>query len=362
MIVVAKIGSSSTTDAAGRFDEARLNRLAGEVAALRRSGHRVILVVSGAIAAGMLPLRITERPTDVRVLQAIAAVGQPRLMEMLSRCFEAQACVIGQVLLTAFDFGARTQYLHARDTFDRLFELDVVPIVNENDTVAEDEIRFGDNDRIAALVAHLVSADMLVLLTDTVGVLTADPRHDAGASLIEEIHAVDAALESVAGGAGTARGSGGMASKLAAAKIASWSGVRTVIASSDEPNAIERAIAGEPIGTLVHARAERLESRKLWIAFASPAAGKISVDDGAARALLRDGRSLLPVGVRGVIGSFPAGAAVEIVAPDDLVVAKGLSRVDADRLRTIAGLRTDEIPDGVPTEVVHRDDLVLLPR
>ncbi|MFZ4516070.1 MAG: glutamate 5-kinase [Acidimicrobiia bacterium] len=361
MIVVAKIGSSSTTDATGRVDDARLTRLAGEIAALRSAGHRVILVVSGAISAGMPPLGITERPTDVRVLQALAAVGQPRLMEALGQCFAAHDCVIGQVLFTAFDFGARTQYLHARDTFERLFELGVVPIVNENDTVAEDEIRFGDNDRIAALVAHLVSADMLVLLTDTPGVFTADPRHDETASLIEEIHAVDAAVEAVVGGAGTARGSGGMVSKLAAAKIAAWSGVRAVIASSEEPEAIARAIAGEPIGTLVHPRAERLESRKLWIAFACPAHGQVTVDAGAAEALLSNGRSLLPVGVRAVDGVFAAGTAVEVLGPNGSVIAKGLSRYDADRLRSVAGMQSQNLPDGIAAEVIHRDDLVVLP-
>lgn len=361
MIVVVKVGTSSTTDEAGRLDGAFLARFAGEVAAQKAAGHQVVLVVSGAIAAGMPALGLDARPTDVCTLQAIAAVGQPRLMELISNLFAGHGCVAGQVLLTAFDFGARSQYLHARDTIERLIDLGVVPVVNENDTVAEDEIRFGDNDRLAALVSHLLGAELLVLLTDTEGVLTADPRIDDNATLIEEIVAVDAALEAVAGGAGTERGSGGMASKLAAAKIAAWSGVRTVIASSREPDALDTAISGGAVGTLVHARSERLESRKLWIAFARRAEGRITIDDGAVRALVAGHSSLLAVGVQSVDGTFAAGAAVEIAGPDGRVVAKGITSYGADGLRSVAGLRTDALPEGAPDEVVHRDDLVVLP-
>jgi glutamate 5-kinase len=255
----------------------------------------------------------------------------------------------------------RTQYLHARETLRRLLDLGVVPVVNENDTVADDEIRYGDNDRLAALVSHLVGADLLVLLTDTAGIFTADPRLDAGASLIEEIAEVDAALEAVAGGTGTARGSGGMATKLAAARIAAWSGVRAVIAAADTPDVVSAAIAGRPVGTVVRARAERLPSRKLWIAFARAASGRIVVDDGARRALCRDHRSLLPAGVLGVEGGFEADDAVEIVDGSGVPFAKGLVRYASTVLERVAGRQTSELGDGLPHEVVHRDDLVVLP-
>ena len=240
-----------------------------------------------------------------------------------------------------------------------LLDLRVLPIVNENDTVADDEIRYGDNDRLAALVSHLLGADVLLMLTDTAGVFTADPRRDDDASLIEEIIEVDAALEAVAGGAGTDRGSGGMASKLAAAKIAAWSGVRAVIASASAPSVVADALAGRPVGTSFHA-AQRLPSRKLWIAFARASEGQIVVDAGARRALVERGKSLLLAGVRGVEGDFDADAAVEIVDETGAVFAKGLSRYTSVLLRAHRGRQTAELPDGLPHEVVHRDDLVVL--
>jgi glutamate 5-kinase len=282
-------------------------------------------------------------------------------MSVYERSFSAHGLVSGQVLLAPLDFGVRSQYLHARETLRRLLDLGVVPVVNENDTVADDEIRYGDNDRLAALVSHLVAADVLVLLTDTAGLFTADPRVDAEASLIEEIVEVDAALESLAGGRGTERGSGGMATKLAAAKIAAWSGVRAVIAAADAPDVVGDAIAGRPVGTAFPSRGERLSSRKLWIAFALNPAGRVLVDDGARRALCSDNRSLLPAGVRGVEGSFDGDDAVEIVGPDGVPFAKGLVRYPAAALRRVAGRQTSQLDEGLPHEVVHRDDLVVLP-
>jgi glutamate 5-kinase len=319
------------------------------------------MVCSGAIAAGLPALGWRERPTDLGTLQAVAAVGQPRLMERLGTILDGHGLVAGQVLLTPHDFGYRPQYLHARDTMRRLLDLGVVPIVNENDTIADDEIRYGDNDRLAALVSHLVNADVLVLLTDTAGLYTSDPRLDEKASLIEEIAEVDAALEAVAGGAGTERGSGGMASKLAAAKIAAWSGVRVVIAGAGVPGVVVGAIEGQPVGTSVRPRPTRLSSRKLWIAFARGAAGRVVVDAGAREALTQDHRSLLAAGVRGVEGDFEPEDAVEVVTEDGRVFAKGLVREGADALRRVAGLRTDQLPEGTPREVIHRDDLVVLP-
>jgi glutamate 5-kinase len=360
VLAVVKVGSSSITSDLGEIDDAALRKLCAELVAARRAGHEVLLVCSGAIAAGLPALGLERRPTDIGTLQAIAAVGQPRLMERFAAILAEEQVVVGQVLLTPFDFVHRSQYLHARETLQRLLELGVIPVVNENDTVADDEIRFGDNDRIAALVANMIHAELLVLLTDTAGLFTADPRLDADASLIEEIAAVDEAVEAVAGGTGSTRGSGGMASKLAAAKIASWSGIRAVIAAADEPRVVMDAVAGRPVGTVVQPHAERLPSRKLWIAFAVAASGKVIVDEGAQRALVSNGRSLLAAGVREVEGSFAADSAVEVVGEDGRAFAKGLVRYSAHALRAVAGLRSGELPDGAPAEVIHRDDLVVL--
>jgi glutamate 5-kinase len=359
--VVVKIGTSSLAAETGELHDAALVTLFAEIAAARAAGDDVVLVCSGAVAAGMPALALAQRPTDIGVLQAVAAVGQPLLMAHLSELFARHGIVAGQVLLTPHDFGVRSQYLHARETLQRLLDLGVVPVVNENDTVADDEIRYGDNDRLAALVSHLVATDLLLLLTDTEGLFTADPRHDAQASLIEEIVEVDAALESMAGGAGSARGSGGMASKLAAAKIAAWSGVRVVIAGAQTPGVLDAARSGQSVGTAFRPRDERLPSRKLWIAFALAASGRIVVDDGARRALTADGRSLLAAGVRAVEGEFDAEDAVEIVDGSGVPFAKGIVRLSAAALRPVAGRRTSELPDGMAHEVVHRDDLVVLP-
>lgn len=361
--VVVKIGSSSLTDAAGRIDRAAVEKLCGEVAALRSSGNAVVVVTSGAIAAGRPALGLElAHPVDVVTLQAVSTVGQSRLMRVWDDVLADHGLVGGQVLIAPLDFMERSQYLHARATLERLLQLGVVPVVNENDALADDSIRFGDNDRIAALVAHLVKADVLVLLTDTPGLFTADPRLDASASLIEEIVEVDAELESMAGGTGSPRGSGGMASKLVAAKIAAWSGVRAVIAAADRPGVLAGAVADAPgVGTVVRPRSKRLAARKLWIAFAVGSSGTVVVDDGARRALVERGVSLLPAGVREVRGGFGADEAVEVAGPDGRVFAKGLVRVAAPTLARLAGRRTADLPDGVPHEVVHRDDLVVLP-
>ena len=362
--VVVKIGSSSLTDERGAIDDAAVAKVCGEIAAARAAGRRVVAVTSGAIAAGLPVLGLAEsRPRDPVTLQAVSAVGQSRLMGVWGRHLADHDLVGGQVLLAPLDFAVRDQYLHARATLGRLLELGVVPIVNENDAVADDEIRFGDNDRIAALVAHLVGAEALVLLTDIAGLLTADPRFDSSASLIEEILEVDQDLEALAGGAGSARGSGGMATKLAAAKIAAWSGVRTVIAAADRPGVVADALADVAgVGTVVRPRSRTLTARKLWIAFAIGSSGTVVVDGGARRALEADGRSLLPAGVVGAEGSFAAGAAVEVADDDGAVFAKGIAGLGAEALRGVAGVRTRDLPDGTPHEVIHRDDLVVLPR
>jgi len=361
--IVVKIGTSSITDGRGVISEPAIAKLCAEVAGLHRRGDRVVIVTSGAIAAGLPALGMSDNPpTDLPTLQAISAVGQSRLLRVYDEALGANSLVGGQVLLAPLDFVDRKHYLHARQTLGRLLDLRVVPVVNENDAIADDEVRFGDNDRLAALVAHLVGASLLVLLTDAPGLLTADPRRDTDASLIDEIVEVDQALEAVAGRSGNPRGSGGMASKLAAAKIAAWSGVRVVIAAADRPDVLDDAVAGVPgVGTTVRPRERRLSARKLWIAFAVGAQGTVVVDDGARAVLVHRTSSLLPAGVVAVEGSFEADDAVEIAGLDGRVFAKGLVRHSAARIKEWAGLHTSALPPDVAHEVVHRDDLVVLP-
>ena len=362
MNVVVKIGTSSVTDIHGDIDPAAVDKLCAEVAALRGAHHRVVVVSSGAISAGLPALGLSgSRPTDLATLQAVSAVGQHRLMRVYEDALSRHGLVAGQVLLAPLDFVNRSQYLHARQTLGRLLDLGVVPVVNENDAVADDEIRFGDNDRLAALVAHLVSADVLVLLTDTEGMFTADPRIDSDASLIDEIVEVDAALEAAAGRSWDVRGSGGMASKLAAARMAAWSGVTAVIASAARPGILDAAINGAAgAGTVVRPRDRRLSARKLWIAFAVGSSGRVTVDAGARAALVSSGSSLLPAGVVSADGSFAVDDAVEVVGPDGQVFAKGLARHPAARVQEWAGRRSADLPTDAAPVVVHRDDLVVL--
>ncbi len=361
---VIKVGTSSLTSETGEISLDAVHKLAGELAEQRALGHEVVLVSSGAIAAGMPALGLSARPTDLPTLQALAAVGQSRLMRAYDEAFAAHELVSGQVLLAGYDFGHRRQYLQARTTLQRLLQLGVVPVVNENDAVANDEIRFGDNDRIAALVAHSVAADVLLLLTDTAGVFSADPRVDQRASLIEEIEANDADLGVDLGGSGTARGSGGMASKVAAARMAQWGGIDAVIAAADRPGVVGDVLAGRGgVGTHFGARAERLTARKLWIGFALPAAGRVVIDAGAVRALVANGKSLLPAGIVDVAGSFEPDDAVEVVDDAGRLVAKGLVCVSSEWVRSAAGKRTDQLGDlleGGAREVIHRDDLVVM--
>ncbi len=362
-LVVAKIGSSSIT-ANGVVNRDQLDRLAADVSRLRAAGHRVVIVTSGAIAAGLpaIGLRPEDQHPDA-ALRAASAVGQIALMRAFEERFHEADMRVGQVLLAPTDFMLRRRYLMSRSTIAALLDAGVVPVINENDAIADDEIRFGDNDRLGALVAHLVEADLLVLLTDTAGLFTADPRVDTSASLIEEIIEIDQTLEAAAGGAGSSVSRGGMASKLAAAKIATWSGVETVIASASRAGVLIEAVERvDGVGTRFVARDQRLAARKLWIAFAVPASGRITVDGGARRALEERNGSLLPAGVLETVGSFASEDAVEIADPDGTVFAKGRVRWSSDQLRDNAGKQTNELPEGTPDEVVHRDDLVVLPR
>jgi glutamate 5-kinase len=360
--VVVKIGTSSLTDDAGRIERAAVTKLCAEIAKAKADGHQVLTVSSGAVAAGMAAMGLDALPRDARTRQALSAVGQSRLMQVYNDVLADHGLIAGQVLISPLDFFERGQYVHARATLQCLLDLGAVPIINENDALADADIRFGDNDRIAALVAHLVDADVLVLLTDTPGLYTADPRLDTSASLIEEIRQVDRELEAVAGGRGSVRGSGGMASKLAAAKIAAWSGVRAVIAAAARDHVLADAVAGiAGVGTIILPHERRLPAKKLWIAFAVPAEGTVVVDLGARRALSERGVSLLPVGVTEVVGRFHAGDAVEVADVAGEVFAKGLVRVSSRNLERMKGLRTEDLGGDDPAEVIHRDELVLVP-
>lgn len=362
MLLIVKIGTSSLTSQQGHVRREVVRKLCDEVAASRDRGRSVVIVTSGAIGAGLPAIGFdNERPRDARTLQAASAVGQSRLMAVYEEALAVHDLVAGQILMTPFDFFERSQYLQARGTLERLLELGVVPIINENDAVADDAIRFGDNDRIAALVAHLLGADRLILLTDTPGLFTSDPRNDPGASLIDEISSMADTTPAVLGGPGSSRGSGGMASKVAAARMASFSGVTTVIAAADRPDVLNDAVEETPgVGTIMRPQAQPLSAKKLWIAFAIQPSGSITVDAGARRALERDGSSLLAVGVKELAGRFEPGDSVELLDPDGVAFARGLTTVSTADLAAIIGVRTNEQPPGTPGEVIHRDDLVLL--
>jgi glutamate 5-kinase len=357
--VVVKIGTSSITDSAGVLAKSVITQLCDQVHHLRTEGWRVVVVSSGAVAAGLEALGIS-RPNDVLTKQAVSAVGQSRLMRMWDESFAAVGLVSGQALLTPHDFFDRTQYLHARNTFQRLLELGVVPVVNENDALADDELRFGDNDRIAALVAHLVNADLLVLLTDMNGLYTDDPRRNPDARLIDSLAEVTPEIEALAGGTGTSRGSGGMSSKVTAARMASVSGIRAIIANATRPNVLVDGAHGALVGTTVAPLAKGMTARKLWIGFAVEAAGQVVVDVGARAALTTRGVSLLPAGVVDVVGEFSEGDAVEVQTPDGAVFARGLVRHSAGDLRRFAGKRSDALPEDSARVAIHCDDLVIL--
>ncbi|MEM9041741.1 MAG: glutamate 5-kinase [Actinomycetota bacterium] len=359
MLIVAKIGTASITDDRGAINPRAIERLVDEVAALRGRGHTVVVVSSGAVASGVAALGLDARPTDMRTLQAVSAVGQSRLVEAYDRELARHDFVGAQLLVDPHDFVDRDQYLHVRATLERLLELGVVPIVNENDAIANDELRYGDNDRLAALVANAIRADVLVLLTDMDGVFTADPRRDSSATLVPFVKTDDPLLSIRADTGGSGRGSGGMASKLVAARMASWSGIRSVIARASRSGVLAGSASDELVGTTFAAHDRVLSARKLWIAFAADVAGRIVVDDGARRALTERPNSLLPAGVLDASGDFEAGHVVEMAGPDGEVFARGRTALGADVVQQVKGQRTGDLPAAI-TEVVHRDDLVVL--
>jgi glutamate 5-kinase len=357
MPVVVKVGSSSLSTQAGGIDDERLRDVIRQVADLADRGHPPILVTSGAIAAGLPALGRSTRPTEIVDLQVAAAVGQTSLMERYAAGFAEHGLTIGQVLLTKDVLGNRAQYLNARAALGRMLELGVVPIVNENDTVAVDEVRFGDNDQLAAIASHLVSAGMLVILTDTPGLYSDDPRFSEDAELLSAVQHNDQVLDRIRSEAGTGvLGSGGVATKVTAARMAAFSGIPTVVGPSSSPDVVAAAVAGQHVGTWVDPRSKGLTARKLWIAFGLPALGTITIDDGAVAALADQGRSLLAVGVRGVDGEFDRGAAIEVLGADGSLVAKGVSRMGSSTLRDVLGEHSS-VSGG---EVIHRDDLVVL--
>ena len=362
--MVVKVGSSSITGPDGEPDAGRLETLVAQLAALRKEGREVLLVSSGAIAAGAGKLGFKGRPSTVPEKQACAAVGQGILMQAYEKLFARHGVVTAQILLTREDLAERRRFLNARNTLHTLLHLGVVPVINENDTVAVEEINFGDNDFLSALVAGLVDADLLCLLTDTGGLYTADPRVVPGARLISSVAEITPELQRAAGGPGTARGSGGMASKLAAARVAVQCGTGVVVARAGEEAVLTRILAGRELGTFFSPGATRLEHRKRWIAHGAPVAGRIAVDQGAAAALVSGGKSLLPSGVTGVEGSFEAGHTVGIVAPDGREVARGIVNFSAGELTLIRGRRTAEIEGLLGhrdyDEVVHRNNMVLM--
>jgi glutamate 5-kinase len=362
MTVVVKLGSSIVAADDGSLRADVLDSVCGQVSGLEQGGERIVLVTSGAIARGMRLLELERRPTAMEDMQAASAVGQGDLFRAYESRLAAHGTRAAQVLLTAADIAARTNYLNARQTLRRLVEWGVVPVVNENDTTATDEITFGDNDFLAAQVAILLDARLLVLLTNTDGLFTADPKIDSSARLISEV-ADFAELEAFDVGAHTSVfGSGGMRSKVAAAEMASEAGVEAVICNGTNDGALAAAASGEPVGTRFAANASRASSFKLWLKYAKPARGRIVVDEGAERVLRESGSSLLAVGITEVEGEFKAGDAVD-VAVNGSTIGKGIVDYSAAELTRVMGLKTSEVRELLPhaaDEVIHRDRFVLV--
>jgi len=361
--LVVKVGSSLVTNGGQGLDREALAQWAEQIASLAKSGKQLLLVSSGAVAEGMQRLGWARRPKALHELQAAAAVGQMGLVQAYETCFREHGLRTAQVLLTHDDLADRKRYLNARSTLRTLLELGAIPIINENDTVATDEIRFGDNDTLGALVTNLVEADALIILTDQQGLFTADPRKDPSADLVREGRAGDPALEVMAGGAGSAIGSGGMLTKILAAKRAARSGAHTIIASGREPDVLRRLASGETIGSQLVAETPPLAARKQWIADQLQVRGRLFLDSGAALALAAGGRSLLPVGVYEVEGTFERGEAVSCVAPDGREIARGLVNYSSSETRRILRAPTAEIGARLgyedDPELINRDNLVV---
>lgn len=356
--IVVKIGSSSLTDDAGRLDTAHMNALVDAIAAARSAGREVVVVSSGAIAAGLEPLGFNGRPRELAAQQAAASVGQGLLLARYTSLFASHGLRTGQVLLTVEDIARKSSYANAQRTFRRLLEMGVVPIVNENDTVATNELRFGDNDRLAALVAHVVGADALFLLSDVDALYTDHPSRPGARRIVDVPEVEDLHVDTSR--VGSRVGTGGMTTKLEAAKIATHAGVTVVLTSAE---AVAPALTGEPVGTYFHPSGRRRAPRLLWLAYASKVAGEVRLDAGAVRAVVERKASLLPAGVTGFSGEFHAGDTVRLVDAAGDLVGHGVSSYDAADLPTIIGRSTHDLVaehgEGFDRELVHRDALIL---
>lgn len=361
--VVVKIGTNALTNATGRFDRGHFETLAGDLLEVAQT-RELVVVSSGAIALGMERLGYAVRPKDMPGKQACAAVGQSRLMQAYEEAFAKKSRTVAQILLTHEDVQDRRRYLNARHALARLLEERVVPVINENDTVSVAEIKFGDNDTLAGLVAGLVEADVLVVLSDVEGLFTADPRKDPTAKLLSEVSDVTSEVLALGGGSGSAVGTGGMATKVRAAARVAELGIRAVICSGQKPHALTQVMAGEAVGTLFEPKAMTRNARAAWIAHALRAKGTLVVDDGARRAVVELKKSLLPSGIRKVEGDFDKGDPVDLADASGLVFARGLAAYDAEELRRIAGKKSAEIETVLGyrylDEAVHRDDLAVV--
>jgi glutamate 5-kinase len=361
---VVKIGSALLTANGRGLDRAAIAGWVAQVAALRAKGLEVVLVSSGAVAEGMMRLGWSKRPKALFELQAAAAVGQMGLVQAYESCFQQHGIHTAQILLTHDDLSHRQRYLNARSTLRTLLDLGVVPVINENDTVVTDEIKFGDNDTLGALVANLVEADALVILTDQAGLFDKDPRAHADAKLVPEVAANEPTLDAMVGGAAGALGRGGMQTKLRAARLAARSGAATVIAYGRELDVLQRVVSGEPIGTLLTPGQVPQAARKQWLAGHLQLRGKLVIDDGAVKVLREAGRSLLPVGVVEVQGDFGRGEVVSCVDRAGREVARGLVNYDAEDARRIMGKPSDQLEAALgyvdEPELIHRDNLVLV--
>jgi glutamate 5-kinase len=360
--VVVKVGTNVLADAVGRLDRPRIESLCAQLARLRANGRRVALVTSGAIGAGVGTLNLGQRPTELPELQACAAVGQTALMRLYQEALAPHAIVPAQILLTAGDFDSRVRYLNARHTIRTLFDFGCLPVINENDTVSVAEIKFGDNDLLAAMVANLLQATLLILLTNVDGLSTADPRVDPSAMRVSTVPAIDAVLD-LAGHTKSTLGTGGMRSKLKAARVAVAAGAAVVMANGSHDGILDRIAAGDDVGTLFLAQADAVSARKRWLGFTAQPKGTLTIDDGAVAAIVSKGRSLLPVGVRKVDGVFGKGDVVKLVAPDGREIARGLVNYPSDVATKLRGLNSEQLAAAlgkVPyPELVHRDHLVV---
>ena len=363
-VIVVKVGSSLVTNNGNGLDREAIAAWAAQISVLVKNGKQVVLVSSGAVAEGMQRLGWKKRPTEVNALQAAAAVGQMGLVQMYESCFSQHGLHTAQVLLTHEDLADRKRYLNARSTLRTLLDLNVIPIINENDTVVTDEIRFGDNDTLGSLVANLIEADTLVILTDQQGLYSADPRKNPDATFIQHAIAGDASLEKMAGGAGSSVGTGGMLTKILAAKRAARSGANTIIASGRENHVLVQLATGEVIGTHLNATEIKINARKQWMADHLQLRGKLMLDDGALKVISHEGKSLLPIGVVGVEGVFERGEVVACCDMQGKEIARGLVNYSANEVQRIMRKPSAQIESILgyveESELIHRDNLVLL--